>query len=153
MKILAINVHLDGVILSLGGEEGGLGLEASVQNVFEAVKAIVKSIGAPVILFLCISFLLSLRRFRFLAVRLGRLLVCSWDSLLRDLVRLMPFHPQGDSPRIGIESLRRRVNSLDRLLRTILETNRVRRSAEPVVGIPVAHSNRWEIWGSFVAGL
>ena len=147
-------MHLDGVILSLGGGEGGLGLEASVQSVFETVKAVWKSVGAPVILVLCIDLLLLCsRRLRHQAVRLGRCLVCCWDSLLRDLVRLMPFHPQGDSPGIGIESLRRRVNSLDRLLRTSLETNRVRRSAEPAVGIPVVRSSRWEILGSFVAGL
>ena len=45
------------------------------------------------------------------------------------------------------------MNSLDRLLRTNVETNRVERGAKPAVGIPVVHSNRWDLLGSFVAGL
>ena len=45
------------------------------------------------------------------------------------------------------------MNSLDRLVRTSVETNRVQRAAEPAVGITVVHSNRWELLGSFVAGL
>ena len=65
----------------------------------------------------------------------------------------MPFHPQGNPPGSDLGSLRRRVNSLDRLVRTSVEINRVQRAAELAVGLPVVHSNRWDLLGSFVAGL
>ena len=128
-----------------------MGLETNIQSVCEVIKVVWKSVGAPIILFLCINLLFCSRRLQSEAVKLERFLICCWDSLLRKLVWLMPFHPQGDPPGIGFESLRRRILSLDRLLRTRVE--RVQRGAEPAVGIPVVHSTRWEHLGSFVAGL
>ena len=38
-------MHLDGVVFSLGGGEGGVGLETSVRSVCEAIQAVWKSIG------------------------------------------------------------------------------------------------------------
>ena len=128
-------------------------MKTGVQSVHEAVKVLWGKVTSPLLIFLCINLLLSLRRLLRQAGSLERFLVYCWDSLLRDLVGLMPFHPQGNLPGSELGSLRRRLNSSDRLLRTSLETNHVQGAAEPAVGFPVVHSHRWELLGSFVAGL
>ena len=128
-------------------------MRTGVQSVYEAVKVSCKKVTSPLLIFLCINLLLSLRRLLREAGSLERFLVCCWGSLLRDLVGLMPFHPQGNIPGSELGSLRSRVNSLDRLLRTSLETNRVQGAAEPAAGFPVVYSHRWELLGSFIAGL
>ena len=142
-----------GVISSVNEIRGGVDEESGSLSVSGVEKVLWRTIVSPLLIFLCINLLFSSRRFQNQVVKLDRLLGCCWDSLLLKLVRLMPFHPQGDSPGIGIESLRRRVSSLERLLRTSVERNRVQRGAEPAVGIPVANVSRWELLGSFVAGL
>ena len=146
-------MHLDGVVFSLEGFGGGVDLGINVQSVFKVIKVIWKSVVVPFILFLCINLLFCSRRLQRQAVRLEEFLLYCWGFLLDKVVRLMPFHPQGDPPVPGVESLRRRVNSLDRLLRENAEATRLQRGAEPAVGIPVVNPNRWELLGSFVAGL
>ena len=146
-------MNLDGVVLSLGGGEGGVNVETSLQSVREVVRTFWKTIDPSLFLALCVVSLLCSRRLQNQAVKLERFLVCYWSFLLRKLVGLMPFHPQGNLPEREIGSLRRRVNSLDRLLRTSVETNRVQGAAKPAGGIPVLNTNRWKLLGSFIAGL
>ena len=104
------------------------------------------------LLLLCISLLLSSKRLQYQAVRLERIFKRCLVFLLQELGRLMPFHSQGDSS-TGLESLRRRVSSMERLVRTSVEADRVQRGAEPAVGFPVVNTNRLELSGSYIAGL
>ena len=128
-------------------------VETGIQSVCEAVEVFWRTADPSLFLFLCFASLLLSRRFRRQAVQFERLLLYCWGFLLREVVRLMPFHPQPVPPERDIESLRRRVNSLDRLLRENVETIRLQGAAEPAVGVPVLNSNRWELLGSFVARL
>ena len=153
LRVLEINELPDAVASSVSEGGGVLDVKTGVQSVHEAVKVLWGKVTSPLLIFLCINLLLSLRRLLRKARSLERFLVCCWGSLLRDLVGLMPFHPQGSLLGSELGSLRRRVNSLDRLVRTSVETNGVQGAAEPAVGIPVVYSSRWELLGSFVVGL
>ena len=126
-----------------------MSVESGVLEVREATKVVWKAVGALLCWLLCLNLLLSSRRLQHQFLRLVRILRHCWEHLLQVVERLMPFHPQGNTPGSEVGSLRRRVNSLDRLLRS----NRVQRGAEPAVGIPVLNTNRWELLGSFLAGL
>ena len=153
LQILEVKELLEAANSSVSEGGGVLDVKTGVQSVHETVKVLWEKVTYLLLAFLCINLLLSLKRLLRQAGGLKRFLVYCWVSLLRDLVGLMPFHPQGNLPGIGVESLRRRVSSLERLLRTSVERNRVQRGAEPAVGIPVANVSRWELLGSFVAGL
>ena len=134
--------------------EGGVGLETETAiQVFAVARVFWRAVDPSLFLLLSFASLLLSERFQRQAVQFVRFLLFCWGSLLREVGSLMPFHPRPVPPERDIESLRRRVNSLAHLLSESVETALLQRAAEPAVGVPVLNSRRWELLGSFVAGL
>ena len=62
LRVLEVNELPDAVASSLGGGVEGVNMEIGIQSVCEVVKEAWKTVGAPLLLILCINLLLFSRR-------------------------------------------------------------------------------------------